>query len=253
MRALLDSRAPVVTLVAKSDVRHVDRRAAHDARGEPRDGARHGRVPAGGRTAGVPRLRALLRRLPSRPRLRRAGARHRGRGRAPTSACSATPTAACCRWACTTVVTDVHRRAGIRLGIHCQDDTGCAVANTLAAVDAGATHVQGTANGYGERAGNADIFARHRRPGHQDGPRRAARRAAWPRCCGSRTRSPRSPTSRRTPTPRTSARPRSRTRRDCTRRRSRSRRSCTTTSTRRSSATTSASWSPRWPAARRSS
>jgi 2-isopropylmalate synthase len=33
------------------------------------------------------------------------------------------------------------------------------VANTLAAVDAGATHVQGTANGYGERAGNADIFA----------------------------------------------------------------------------------------------
>ena len=57
------------------------------------------------------------------------------------------------------VVTDVHRRAGIRLGIHTQDDTGCAVANTLAAVDAGATHVQGTANGYGERAGNANIFS----------------------------------------------------------------------------------------------
>jgi 2-isopropylmalate synthase len=56
------------------------------------------------------------------------------------------------------VVTDVHARAGIRLGIHTQDDTGCAVANTLAAVSAGATHVQGTANGYGERAGNADIF-----------------------------------------------------------------------------------------------
>ncbi|HZZ95841.1 MAG TPA: citramalate synthase [Jatrophihabitantaceae bacterium] len=57
------------------------------------------------------------------------------------------------------VVTDVRRRAGIRLGIHTQDDTGCAVANTLAAVDAGATHVQGTANGYGERAGNANIFS----------------------------------------------------------------------------------------------
>jgi len=57
------------------------------------------------------------------------------------------------------VVTDVRRRTGIRLGIHTQDDTGCAVANTLAAVDAGATHAQGTANGYGERAGNADIFA----------------------------------------------------------------------------------------------
>jgi 2-isopropylmalate synthase len=57
------------------------------------------------------------------------------------------------------VVRDVRRRTGIRLGIHTQDDTGCAVANTLAAVHAGATHVQGTANGYGERAGNADIFA----------------------------------------------------------------------------------------------
>ncbi|MDT4903096.1 MAG: 2-isopropylmalate synthase [Pseudonocardiales bacterium] len=57
------------------------------------------------------------------------------------------------------VVSEVRRRAGVRLGIHTQDDTGCAVANTLAAVDAGATHVQGTANGYGERAGNADIFS----------------------------------------------------------------------------------------------
>src|SRR4051794_2173525 len=56
------------------------------------------------------------------------------------------------------IVSDVHRRTGIRLGIHTQDDTGCAVANTLVAVDAGATHVQGTANGYGERAGNANIF-----------------------------------------------------------------------------------------------
>jgi 2-isopropylmalate synthase len=57
------------------------------------------------------------------------------------------------------VVTDVRARTGIRLGIHTQDDTGCAVANTFAAVDAGATHAQGTANGYGERAGNANIFS----------------------------------------------------------------------------------------------
>ncbi|MFN8125883.1 MAG: citramalate synthase [Candidatus Nanopelagicales bacterium] len=57
------------------------------------------------------------------------------------------------------VVADVKERSGVRLGIHCQDDTGCAVANTLAAVEAGVTHVQGTANGYGERTGNADIFA----------------------------------------------------------------------------------------------
>ncbi len=56
-------------------------------------------------------------------------------------------------------VRDVLARGGFRLGIHCQDDTSCAVANTLAAVNAGATHAQCTANGYGERAGNADLFA----------------------------------------------------------------------------------------------
>ena len=40
---------------------------------------------------------------------------------------------------------------GVPLGIHTHNDTGCAVANTLAAVDAGVMHVQGTVNGYGER------------------------------------------------------------------------------------------------------
>lgn len=58
------------------------------------------------------------------------------------------------------IVAEVAERGGgLRLGIHCQDDTACAVANTIAAVEAGATHVQCTANGYGERTGNADLFA----------------------------------------------------------------------------------------------
>ena len=57
------------------------------------------------------------------------------------------------------VVTAVAKATGARLGIHCHDDTACAVANTLVAVDAGVTHVQGTANGYGERAGNANLFS----------------------------------------------------------------------------------------------
>jgi 2-isopropylmalate synthase len=48
---------------------------------------------------------------------------------------------------------------GVPLGIHCHNDTGCAVANTLAAVDSGAMHVQGTINGYGERTGNADLVS----------------------------------------------------------------------------------------------
>ncbi len=49
--------------------------------------------------------------------------------------------------------------SAVRVGIHCHNDTGCAVANSLAAVDAGAAHVQGTLNGYGERTGNADLVA----------------------------------------------------------------------------------------------
>lgn len=43
------------------------------------------------------------------------------------------------------------------IGIHCHNDSGMAVANTQVAVDAGATQVQGTINGYGERAGNANL------------------------------------------------------------------------------------------------
>jgi 2-isopropylmalate synthase len=46
---------------------------------------------------------------------------------------------------------------GAALGIHTHDDAGCAVANTLVAVEAGATQVQGTINGIGERTGNANL------------------------------------------------------------------------------------------------
>ena len=45
----------------------------------------------------------------------------------------------------------------VALGIHTHDDTGCGVANTLVAVEAGATQVQGTINGIGERTGNANL------------------------------------------------------------------------------------------------
>jgi 2-isopropylmalate synthase len=46
---------------------------------------------------------------------------------------------------------------GARLGIHCHDDTGHAVANSLAAVEVGARQIQGTLNGLGERCGNANL------------------------------------------------------------------------------------------------
>jgi 2-isopropylmalate synthase len=48
---------------------------------------------------------------------------------------------------------------GVRLGIHAHDDTGHAVANSLAAVRAGARQIQGTLNGLGERCGNANLVS----------------------------------------------------------------------------------------------
>ncbi len=48
---------------------------------------------------------------------------------------------------------------GIQLGIHTHNDSGLAVANSLAALKAGAIQVQGTINGYGERCGNADLVS----------------------------------------------------------------------------------------------
>jgi 2-isopropylmalate synthase len=62
----------------------------------------------------------------------------------------------------TAAIGEVVERSGVpveQLGIHCQNDTSCAVANTVAAVEAGVPHFQCTANGYGERPGNADLFA----------------------------------------------------------------------------------------------
>ncbi len=56
-------------------------------------------------------------------------------------------------------VVEAAAATGAKLGIHCHNDTGCAVANTMAAVEAGVMHVQGTFNGYGERTGNADLSA----------------------------------------------------------------------------------------------
>lgn len=47
----------------------------------------------------------------------------------------------------------------VPIGIHCHNDCEMAVANSLAAVDVGAVHVQGTINGFGERCGNADLIS----------------------------------------------------------------------------------------------
>jgi 2-isopropylmalate synthase len=57
------------------------------------------------------------------------------------------------------VTREVIEQIDVPLGIHCHNDGELAVANTLAAVSAGAVHVQGTINGYGERCGNANLCA----------------------------------------------------------------------------------------------
>lgn len=158
VRALVDALAPVVTLVAKSDVRHVERAlrttpaenlamvadTVRFLRAEGRrvfldaehffDGYRHDAAYA------VEVLRAALAEGAEVVALCDTNG-----GMLPTEIAD--------------VVHAVREATQGALGIHCHNDTGCAVANSLAAVDAGAVHVQGTLNGYGERTGNADLLA----------------------------------------------------------------------------------------------
>jgi 2-isopropylmalate synthase len=56
------------------------------------------------------------------------------------------------------IVGQVSKKLKAPLGIHCHNDCGLAVANSIAAVEAGCCMVQGTINGYGERCGNADLI-----------------------------------------------------------------------------------------------
>jgi len=56
-----------------------------------------------------------------------------------------------------TIVEDVKSRFELPIGIHAHNDSGCGVANSIMAIEGGASHVQGTINGIGERCGNADL------------------------------------------------------------------------------------------------
>ena len=56
-------------------------------------------------------------------------------------------------------ITAIRPHVAVKIGIHTHNDSGLAVANALAAVRVGATHVQGTINGIGERCGNMDLIA----------------------------------------------------------------------------------------------
>lgn len=56
------------------------------------------------------------------------------------------------------ITKEVASKVKTKIGLHMHNDTGCAVANTIMGVKAGARHVQGTINGIGERTGNADLI-----------------------------------------------------------------------------------------------
>lgn len=160
VRALLDAATPVVTLVAKSDVRHVER-ALKTTRAE-----------------NLAMISDTVSFLVAEGRRVVLDAEHFFDGyRYDAEYATSAVTAAFDAGAEVVTLCDtnggmlptwvgeiVHElRAGTAvgpeqlLGVHAHNDTGCAVANSLAAVEAGATHVQGTVNGYGERTGNADL------------------------------------------------------------------------------------------------
>ncbi|GAB3683893.1 citramalate synthase [Angustibacter aerolatus] len=156
VRALLDSQAPVVTLVAKSAARHVET-ALRTTLAE-----------------NLAMVRDTVRLLTGEGRRVMLDAEHFFDGWASDRDYALEVVRAAAEAGAETIVLcdtnggmlppqiadavhEVLHGTGAKLGIHCHNDTGCAVANTLAAVDAGATHVQGTLNGYGERTGNADL------------------------------------------------------------------------------------------------
>ena len=158
VQALLDSGAPVITLVAKSDVRHVER-ALRTTQEENLAMVADtvGHLVANGRRVFVDCEHFFDGYAADSDYGLRVAEAAVGAGADVVVLCDTN--GGMLPMGIHEVVTQVRQRGGFRVGIHCQDDTGCAVANTIAAVQAGATHVQCTANGYGERAGNADLFA----------------------------------------------------------------------------------------------
>ncbi|MGW8567285.1 citramalate synthase [Isoptericola sp. NPDC055881] len=167
VRALLDSEAPVVTLVAKSDVRHVERAL----RTTPAEGlamiADTVAFLVGEGRRVVVDAEHFFDGYRFDPAYARAAAEAAFEAGAEVVALCDTNGGMLPHWV-TDVVTEVREALGVPhvsdavagdrlLGVHAHNDSGCAVANTLAAVAAGCGHVQGTVNGYGERTGNVDL------------------------------------------------------------------------------------------------
>jgi 2-isopropylmalate synthase len=156
--ALLDSQAPVVTLVAKSHPRHVDlalRTSADENLAMVRDTVAF--LTAEGRRVFLDAEHFFDGYATDRAYALEVVRTAVAAGAEVVALCDTNGGMLPDRVA--DIVHEVVGATGVPLGIHCHNDTGCAVANSLAAVDAGAVQVQGTLNGYGERTGNADLLA----------------------------------------------------------------------------------------------
>jgi len=157
VRALLDSGASVVTLVAKSHVRHVEtalRTTVEENLAMIRDTVSF--LRAEGRRVFLDAEHFFDGYLADRDYALEVIRTAAAAGAEVVVLCDTNGGMLPPRVA--EVVADVADATQARIGIHCHNDTGCAVANSMAAVDAGATHIQGTINGYGERTGNADLL-----------------------------------------------------------------------------------------------
>jgi 2-isopropylmalate synthase len=169
VRALLDAQTPAVCLVAKSDIRHVER-ALRTTREENlamvRDTVSFFRAEGRRVFLDCEHFFDGFRFDPEYTTLVAAAAIEAG----AEVAVMCDTNGGMLPSMVTRAIAEVSERLAVllglstdevmaRLGIHCQNDTGCAVANTVAAVEAGVRHFQCTANGYGERAGNADLFS----------------------------------------------------------------------------------------------
>ncbi|MEH3066713.1 MAG: citramalate synthase, partial [Aeromicrobium erythreum] len=154
--ALRESGAPVVTLVAKSHDRHVElalRTTLEENLAMVRDTPSSTSGPRGSASSSTASTSSTATSRTARTRWRSCGPPPR-RGADVVVLCDTN--GGMLPHQVEEVVADT-LSVGARLGIHAHNDTGCAVANSMAAVRAGATHLQGCLNGYGERTGNADL------------------------------------------------------------------------------------------------
>lgn len=157
VRALVDSEAPIVTLVCKSDIRHAERALRVDPEENLRMIEETVAFVAGEGRRVIMDAEHFFDGYRYDPEYA-VRALQAGVAGGADVLCLCDTNGGMLPDDVSEIVTAVRAQVGTVLGMHAHNDTGCAVANSMAAVAAGATHVQGCVNGYGERTGNADLI-----------------------------------------------------------------------------------------------